>query len=126
VVSSLGEGAFDAVIFCLLLSYMPSPQLRYECCRRARTLLKPGGLLLIVTPDSNHVAKGAARMKRWRGAVEALGFRRWRYEKLKHAHAMAFRVVEHPPQELATVATAAVNEEEAARNGAALRIPQDR
>merc|ERR1712039_461162 len=88
---SLHEFGFDVVIFCLLLSYLPTPSLRYDCCKRARQLLRPDGLLVIITPDSNHLAKGAARMKAWRQAIEALGFQRWRYEKLKHSHCLAFR-----------------------------------
>ena len=77
-VASLRAYSCDAVVFCLLLSYMPTPALRLEACRRARALLRPSGLLLIVTPDSSHVGKAAARMKRWRASIEALGFRRWR------------------------------------------------
>ena len=34
-------------------------------------------------------------MKEWKVSVEALGFRRWRYEKMAHFHAMAFRAVPH-------------------------------
>jgi 25S rRNA (adenine2142-N1)-methyltransferase len=90
---NLHQGGFDAIIFCLLLSYLPTPALRLECCRQARAALKTHGLLLIITPDSNHVGRGAKRMKAWKVAIESLGFQRCTYEKLQHAHCMAFRAV---------------------------------
>lgn len=33
-------------------------------------------------------------MKSWRTSIEALGFRRWRYEKLPHFHGIVFRAVD--------------------------------
>lgn len=92
-VSSLPAQAFDAVVLSLVLSYMPSPAQRYRCCAKARGVLKPGGLLLLVHEDSNHVTKGAPRMQRWRAAIESLGFRRCKYTKLTHLHCLAFRAV---------------------------------
>lgn len=92
-VEALHAGSCDAVVFCLLLSYMPTPEMRAEACRRALAILRVGGLLVVVTPDSSHVGKAAARMKRWKTTIESLGFRRWRYSKLKHTHCMAFRAV---------------------------------
>ena len=73
------------------------------------------GLLLVITPDSNSVNKSARRIAGWRTAIESCGFRRWKYEKLEHAHCMAFRSV---PRE------AEVGE--APGNATSLiRIPQD-
>ncbi|EGD74297.1 hypothetical protein PTSG_06306 [Salpingoeca rosetta] len=89
----LVEGSYDVVVFNFLLSYIPTPALRYRCCERARRCLKRNGLLLITTPDSNHVAKGSKWMREWRTSVESIGFRRWRYEKLKFFHGIAFRAV---------------------------------
>lgn len=91
VVNSLPEESFDVVLFSLLLEYLPSPEPRWLCCNNAHKLLKLNGLLLIITPDSKHVNHNAHQMKSWKMAIEFIGFRRWRYVKLKHLHCMAFR-----------------------------------
>ena len=56
-VMSLQAGSFHAVIFCLLLEYLPSSGQRYRCVDTAVQLLTQDGLLCIVTPDSSHQAK---------------------------------------------------------------------
>lgn len=100
VIKQLPAESFHVVVFSLLLEYLPSPEPRWQCCIKASRLLRMNGLLLIVTPDSKHVNHNAAQMKSWRTAVESLGFRRWRYVKLKHLHCLAFRkTVERPTQE---------------------------
>lgn len=83
--------SFDTIVFCLLLEYLPSPEQRYACCEKAYDLLKNGGLLLIITPDSKHVGANAKFMKSWRHVLSHLGFMRIKYEKLPHAHCLAFR-----------------------------------
>lgn len=83
--------SFDTVVFCLLLEYLPSPEQRYSCCEKAYNLLKNGGLLLIVTPDSKHVGANAKFMKSWRHVLANLGFMRIKYEKVPHAHCLVFR-----------------------------------
>ena len=65
--------SFEAVIFCLLLEYIPSPSLRLKAVEKAVELLKPAGLLLIVTPDSNPANKNQPQMKSWRLALAHLG-----------------------------------------------------
>ncbi|XP_012287349.1 probable methyltransferase BMT2 homolog [Orussus abietinus] len=82
---------FDAVAFCLLLEYMPCPEQRFNCCRKAYELLHSGGILIIVTPDSKHVGANARIMKSWRYVLSKLGFMRLKYEKLKHTHCLVFR-----------------------------------
>lgn len=84
---------FHVVVFSLLLSYFPSAVQRWECCLKAHHLLRPNGLLLIITPDSSHQNKNAAMMKSWKTGIESLGFARWKYEKQTHLHCMAFRKV---------------------------------
>ena len=90
-VVTLPACSFHAVVFCLFLSYLPSPEQRWLCCVRAHRLLLPGGLLLIVTPDSSHVGRHAPIMRQWKESIERVGFRRWRYDKQQHLHCMAFR-----------------------------------
>lgn len=92
-VKILPSELFHVVVFSLLLSYFPSAFQRWECCRKAHQLLRPNGLLLIITPDSSHQNKNAAMMKSWKTGIESLGFVRWKYEKQTHLHCMAFRKV---------------------------------
>ncbi|XP_046387699.1 S-adenosylmethionine sensor upstream of mTORC1 [Ischnura elegans] len=82
---------FDVVNFSLFLEYLPSSLLRFECCKKAFELLKPGGLLFIISPDSKHASANAPLMKSWRIALGTLGFVRISYQKLTHLHCMAFR-----------------------------------
>ena len=92
-VKILPSELFHVVVFSLLLSYFPSAEQRWKCCCKAHRLLRPNGLLLIITPDSSHQNKNAAMMKSWKAGIESLGFVRWKYEKQTHLHCMAFRKV---------------------------------
>lgn len=82
---------FDSVVFSLLLEYLPCPEQRYVCCRNAYDVLKSGGILIIVSPDSKHVGANAKLMKSWRYALSRMGFMRIKYEKLRHIHCLVFR-----------------------------------
>lgn len=88
------ENSYQVVVFSLLLEYLPSSDLRWICCMKANHVLRLDGILCIVTPDSSHVNKRASQMKSWKKALEHLGFKRWRYEKLQHLHCMVFRKVD--------------------------------
>ncbi|XP_065284009.1 S-adenosylmethionine sensor upstream of mTORC1 [Dermacentor albipictus] len=92
---ALPEGSFQAVVFCLVLEYLPSCTQRWSFCRKAALLLKPNGLLFIVTPDSKHQRRNAAMIASWRRALEHIGLLRVRYEKRQHLHCMAFRKHAH-------------------------------
>ncbi|XP_063978564.1 S-adenosylmethionine sensor upstream of mTORC1 [Diachasmimorpha longicaudata] len=87
----LEKNYYDVCVFSLLLEYLPSPDQRFHCCEKAHDILKPGGLLIIVTPDSKHVGANARIMKSWRFVLSHLGFMRIAYEKLKHVHCICFR-----------------------------------
>jgi hypothetical protein len=62
-IESIATISFDAVVFCLLLEYLPLPQLRYRVCYKACRVLKTGGLLIIVTPDSCHQGRNLDQVK---------------------------------------------------------------
>lgn len=90
-ITHLTECSFHIVVFSLLLEYIPTPELRLQCCKNAYDLLKDEGILLIITPDSKHVGANAQLMKSWQFVLAKLGFSRFKYEKLKYIHCMAFR-----------------------------------
>jgi len=90
-ISKLPASFFDLVVFSLLLEYFPSKEARYKCCENAYQLLKPGGILVIITPDSKHASANAPLMRQWRVSLATLGFWRVDYEKLHHLHCMVFR-----------------------------------
>lgn len=87
----LPAGHFDVVVFSLLLEYMPTSAQRLQCCRNAYELLRPEGVLIVITPDSKHVGANARLLKTWRYALALMGFSRVRFEKLQHLSCMAFR-----------------------------------
>jgi hypothetical protein len=95
-VVELPAASFDVVVFCLLLEYFPLPKQRYLCVCKAYKLLKPEGLLFIITPDSKHSSSNAPLMKNWRMTLAKLGFSLGYYEKLPHIHCMAYRKDIHP------------------------------
>ena len=99
---SLNSNSYHAVIFCLLLEYLPSPKLRHKAIQRAIRLLQPYGLLVIATPDSSHEGKNMNQMKSWRLALAKMGLLRIYIEKLKHVHCIAFVKVE-PKSDFAVV-----------------------
>lgn len=90
-ITSLPRNSFDVVIFCLLLEYIPTPAMRLKCCLNAYELLAPGGLLIIVTPDSKHIGSNVFLYKCWQIALASLGFGRIKYDKQDHFHGMVFR-----------------------------------
>ncbi|XP_055376256.1 S-adenosylmethionine sensor upstream of mTORC1 [Condylostylus longicornis] len=82
---------FDCVVFSLYLEYLPTSSQRVKSCKKAYELLKTEGILVIVTPDSQHVGKNAKLMKNWRYTLGELGFLRIKFEKLNHVTCMVFR-----------------------------------
>ncbi|XP_014234402.1 probable methyltransferase BMT2 homolog [Trichogramma pretiosum] len=88
----LPKNSFDAVIFSLLLEYIPCPKLRFSCCQKAFDLLKYGGILLIITPDSKHQGANTKIINTsWKATLSKVGFMRTHYEKLPHIHCLIFR-----------------------------------
>ncbi|GET88773.1 hypothetical protein, conserved [Leishmania tarentolae] len=67
--------SYDAVYFCLLLSYIPTPRLRFLACIHAFLTLKEGGLLVIVSTRT----QGPRRrnwMSEWTTCLASIGFQR--------------------------------------------------
>lgn len=85
------DSYYNVIVFSLFLEYLPTPEQRHLSCSKAYELLKPEGLLIIITPDSKHVGANVKIMKTWRHILSRIGFNRIKYEKLQHIHCMAFR-----------------------------------
>lgn len=83
--------SYDVVVFSLLLEYLPTSEQRLICCKKAYDILDTEGILIIITPDSNHVGANAKFMKNWRYTLALMGFSRIKYEKLVHITCMVFR-----------------------------------
>lgn len=87
----LPTDSFDIVVFSLLLEYFPSGKQRWICCKKAYSILKPNGVLIILTPDSKHATANSKIFKSWRYALADIGFLLVNYEKLKHLHCLMYR-----------------------------------
>jgi 25S rRNA (adenine2142-N1)-methyltransferase len=90
-VHSLPVNYFDAVIFCLLLEYMPTSEMRVKCCEKAYGILKTEGILCLITPDSNYQHTNAQQIKTWKWTLANIGFKRIKLEKLTNLSCMVFR-----------------------------------
>ncbi|CAF1355368.1 unnamed protein product [Rotaria sordida] len=82
--------SFDAIIFSLVLDYLPTCRQRLSACLIAHQLLTCLGLLLIVEPDS---ILRENRQKSWRQALNSIGFSLISYIKVKNLYCMAFRKI---------------------------------
>ncbi|XP_068246281.1 S-adenosylmethionine sensor upstream of mTORC1 isoform X2 [Palaemon carinicauda] len=90
-ISSLEGNSYDVLVFSLFLEYIPSPKQRFQCCKKAYSLLRPNGILCIITPDSKHQNANVHIYKLWKISLGFLGFSRTKYEKQTHFHGMVFR-----------------------------------
>lgn len=66
-------GGYDAVIFCLLLSYLPTPALRFRAVVKAHVALAEEGLLLIVCTRTQGGRRDGWENS-WIIAIESIGF----------------------------------------------------
>jgi len=88
---SLPTESFDVVVFSFFLEYLPDPKQRLESCRKAQKLLKDGGLLFILRPDSNSATETHVRqIKQLKVGLGLIGFKRVFCEKLKHLWCTAY------------------------------------
>lgn len=75
---ALRTSAFNVVILSLVLTYVPTPEKRFQMIMNARKCLKatPGdGLLLIVEPHGFDKTKENIVAKTWQKTIETVGFR---------------------------------------------------
>ncbi|KAG8343104.1 hypothetical protein TRVL_06063 [Trypanosoma vivax] len=82
-------GAFDVVFFCLFLSFLPHPRLRYKACLHAYLALKDYGLLVIVSTRT----QGGRRncwVDEWVACIESIGFKRVHKNIMKQIVGMSF------------------------------------
>jgi 25S rRNA (adenine2142-N1)-methyltransferase len=118
----LPRNFYHIVIFCLLLEYLPSSEMRVKCCEKAYEVLKSQGILIIITPDSSHETKNSKLIKYWRWTLAQLGFQRVKWSKLTNLTCLAFRKSIHPeiPQQWSR------NNTESYMTSLQIEIPQDR
>jgi len=89
--SSLSSNYFDFAVFSFFLEYLPDPNQRLESCRRAWKVLRPGGILFILRPDSNSVTPASMKLiKELKVGLAFLGFKRRYCDKLEHLWGMGF------------------------------------
>jgi len=90
-VSQLKKEHYDVVIFSYLLSYLPLPAIRRDCCAKAYELLKPGGILVIMSPDPEVTSDNAFIFMCWRVTLARLGFHKVLYKKCDYFHGNVYR-----------------------------------
>lgn len=69
---AVGGESFDAVVLSLVLSFLPTAELRREMLLRVRRCLRPTGVLLLVEKAS--LGKDREHLCQFQAAVEAAGF----------------------------------------------------
>lgn len=98
---SLCGGFFDSVVLSLVLSFLPTPQLRREMLDRARRCLRPRGSLYVIEKTSLVPRRGGGARESFQEALEAAGFRCQRYAALgtlegdRQPHAHAWHLLWH-------------------------------
>ena len=118
--------SFDAIVFSLLLEYIPCPEKRFECCKKAYQLLKNGGLLFIATPDSKHEGANTKIINTsWKVTLAKLGFLRIRYEKLPHIHCLIFRKCFYKDAAMNQIDWKKIPKDDALFSSMKIFIPQD-
>merc|ERR1712013_105577 len=90
-VKCLKRAGYHVVIFCLLLEYLPSADLRLKAVEKAIEALTEGGVLCIVTPDSCHQARNSDQLSSWKLGLGILGLSKVTYTKSKHFHGLVYR-----------------------------------
>ena len=91
-VTAVHAGSTDVVVMSFLLSFLPTPALRFRACATAVAALRPGGILVVVEARRGGQKQGAVSWpQRWSGALQrALGVRHWRLDTLKLAIGVVF------------------------------------
>jgi 25S rRNA (adenine2142-N1)-methyltransferase len=90
-IHSLPSNYFHIAIFCLLLEYMPTSEMRVRCCEKAYDILQTEGILCIITPDSCYQHTNARQIKTWKWTLAKMGLKRIKLDKLTNLSCMIFR-----------------------------------
>jgi 25S rRNA (adenine2142-N1)-methyltransferase len=72
-VCGIAVNSFDVVTFSLVLSYMPTPRMRFEACRKAHAVLRDYGLLVVISTRTQG-PRQASWVNEWITAIESIGF----------------------------------------------------
>ncbi|CUF62921.1 Hypothetical protein, putative [Bodo saltans] len=72
-VLGIHAASFDVITFSLVLSYMPTPQMRFEACRKAYAVLREHGLLVVISTRTQG-PRQATWVNDWISAIETIGF----------------------------------------------------
>ncbi|KEG10614.1 hypothetical protein DQ04_03511060 [Trypanosoma grayi] len=89
---SVARGQFDAVLFCLMLSFLPHPRLRYRACLHAHLALKDGGLFIIVSTRTQG-SRRSSWIDDWIACIEGIGFTRVHKNIMGQIVGLSFRKV---------------------------------
>jgi len=102
---SLTANTYNVITMSLVLSYLPSPELRRDMVLKAKSLLLndknelESGILLIVEKESifSKVKNDKASLQNWRKAMQSYGFENIYYKNgvfsNRHTHLFAFKVM---------------------------------
>ena len=102
---TLKANTYHVITMSLVLSYLPSPELRRDMVLKAKSLLfndkneLESGILLIVEKESifSKVKNDKASLQNWRKAMQSYGFENIFYKNgvfsNRHTHLFAFKVM---------------------------------
>lgn len=74
-VTRIAASSFDVIIFSLVLSYLPSTEMRFEAIAQAHKALREYGLLIVISTRTQG-PRSAKWIDDWIGAIESIGFER--------------------------------------------------
>jgi hypothetical protein len=112
--------SFDVISFSLVLSYMPTPQMRFEACRKAHAVLRDLGLLVVISTRTQG-PRQASWVNDWITAIESIGFVRVH----KHIRCRLIGMTFQKKMSVGDKAAAAPTEEVVAKMAAKMVITAD-
>jgi hypothetical protein len=119
-VLGINAASFDVISFSLVLSYMPTPQMRFEACRKAHAVLRDLGLLVVISTRTQG-PRQASWVNDWITAIESIGFVRVH----KHIRCRLIGMTFQKKMSVGAEAAAAPTEEMVAKMAAKMVITAD-